>query len=79
MSSGKTLWEELQFHYNRGVEYVITMQKAWDSLEGKIDRQRFDHVKARLVMQLENARQWRDVCLKYFGRFAKSPDTGLGR
>jgi len=75
MSSGKILWEELQFHYNRGVVYVIAMQKAWDSLEGKIDRQRFDHVKTRLEMQRENAEQWRDVCIKYFDRFAESSNT----
>jgi len=79
MSSGKTLWQELRLHYDGGVEDVITIQKAWNSLEGKIDQQRFDHVKARLEMQLENARRWRDVCLEYFGRFAESPDTGLDR
>ncbi|MBN1833346.1 MAG: alpha-glucuronidase [Deltaproteobacteria bacterium] len=78
MSSGKTLWQELQLRYNRGVESVMTMQKAWDSLEGKIDEERFEHVKARLEMQLENAQEWRDVCLDYFGRFAESPDTRDG-
>ncbi|MFC1838640.1 alpha-glucuronidase family glycosyl hydrolase [Thermodesulfobacteriota bacterium] len=71
MSSGRTLWEGLQFHYNRGVEYVISMQKTWNTLEGKIDQQRFDHVKDRLKMQLENAKKWRDVCIEYFGRFAE--------
>jgi alpha-glucuronidase len=76
MSSGKSLWKELQFHYNRGVDEVFAMQKAWYSLEDKIDRQRFDHVKKRLEMQLENAQQWRDICLEYFGRFAKSSKTG---
>jgi alpha-glucuronidase len=76
MSSGKTLWQELRLHYNRGVEAVITMAKTWNSLEGKIDQQRFDHVKERLELQLENAQQWHDVCLEYFGRFAESPNTG---
>jgi alpha-glucuronidase len=76
MSSGKTLWQELQLHYNRGVEAVMTMQKAWDSLEEKVDPQRFEHVKARLEMQLENAKEWRDVCLEYFGRFAEAPGIG---
>ncbi len=75
MSSGKTLWQELQLHYNRGVDEVITIQKAWNLLEGKIDRQRFDHVKARLEMQLENAQEWRDVCLEYFVQFAETSDT----
>jgi alpha-glucuronidase len=76
MPSGKTLWQELQFHYERGVESVVTMEKTWNSLKGKIDPERFDHVKARLEMQLENAQKWRDVCLEYFGRFAESSDAG---
>ncbi len=70
MSSGRTLWEELRFHYNRGVEEVVSMQKAWDSLKGKVDLERFDHVKKSLGMQLDNAREWRDVSLEYFGEFA---------
>ncbi len=79
MKSGETLWEALQFHYNRGVEYVITMQNRWNTLEGKIDRERFVHVKERLEMQLKNAREWHDVCLEYFGRFAEPSNTGKGR
>lgn len=72
LSSGRRLWDELQFRYDRGVQYVRSMQQDWDSLENKIDRERFDHVKARLAIQLANAGQWRDVCLKYFGSFADS-------
>jgi alpha-glucuronidase len=36
------------------------------------DMQRWNEVKTRLDHQLENAREWRDVCLKYFGSFANS-------
>jgi alpha-glucuronidase len=78
LSSGKTLWEALQLHYNRGVEYVRSMQQDWDSLEHKIDRQRFDHVKTRLAIQLQNAQEWRDVCLEYFGRFAGPNENEKG-
>jgi alpha-glucuronidase len=28
-------------------------------------------VDERLEDQLQNAREWRDVCLKYFGQFAE--------
>ena len=54
------------------------MQQDWDSLENKIDRQRFGHVKARLAMQLQSAREWRDVCLEYFGQFADPNESGKG-
>lgn len=71
MKSGRTLWEEIMFRYNRGVTYVAGMQKDWASLEGKIDKERFEHVKKRLDIQLENAKEWRDVCIEYFGKFAE--------
>ena len=74
MKSGRTLWEEMQIHYNRGVEYVTGMQKEWDSLGGGVDKERFDHVKARLELQIENAKEWRDVCIKYFGKFVETSE-----
>jgi alpha-glucuronidase len=55
------------------IEYIV-MQDAWQSLEGKIDSQRFEEVQTRIRMQRENAAQWRDVCLKYFGSFTKVPE-----
>jgi alpha-glucuronidase len=75
MKSGKTLWEELQARYQRGVEYAEWMQKTWETLEERIDRQRFEEVKRRLALQVENARQWRDVCLGYFGQFAEAVES----
>lgn len=70
LKSGKTLWAEMQAHYNGGVCEVQKMEVAWKGLEGKIDEERFEHVEKRLEMQLNNAKQWRDTCLEYFGRFA---------
>jgi alpha-glucuronidase len=37
------------------------------------DDQRWQEVDSRLHIQLENAREWRDVCLKYFQTFSKQP------
>lgn len=71
LSSGRTLWEELQFHYQRGVEFVEAMNQAWRELADKVDAQRHDHVSQRLAHQVENAREWRNVCLGYFGEFVK--------
>lgn len=70
MSSGKTLWEEMQQRYREGVAAVEAMQQTWQQLEGRVDAERHAHVSERLAQQLENARQWRDVCIEYFGRFA---------
>ncbi len=71
LPSGRTLWEELQRCYNSGVEFAETMRALWHNLQPHIDPGRFDHVDRRLTAQLENARLWREVCLKYFARFAR--------
>jgi alpha-glucuronidase len=75
LQSGRTLWEELQHCYNSGVEFSETMRALWDNLQPHIDPGRFDHVGRRLAAQWENARLWREVCLKYFARFARPGDS----
>jgi alpha-glucuronidase len=69
LESGSTVWEQLKIDYQKGVDYVTVMQNIWQSLEGRIDSQRFDEVNTRLQLQHENAILWKDACLKYFGGF----------
>jgi alpha-glucuronidase len=72
MKDGSTLWESLQYHYHKGVITVEQMQAAWRyQLRHYVDEQRWREVDERLQHQLENAREWRDVCLGYFGKFAQ--------
>ncbi|WP_437759817.1 alpha-glucuronidase family glycosyl hydrolase [Sorangium sp. So ce1389] len=68
LSSGKTLWEELVHRYSRGVDEVGLMREAWESIEGRIDGQRFKDVTDFLTIQHYEARWWRDACLSYFGQ-----------
>ncbi len=70
VKSGRTLWEELCFMYNRGVETVREMQATWDSFASYIDEARFIHVKNLLTIQEQEARWWRDACLLYFQTFS---------
>jgi alpha-glucuronidase len=70
MNSGRTLWEEMQFRYNRGVSEVEDFCRVWQDCKPYIDEQRWREVDERMQHQLQNAREWRDVCLKYFGGFA---------
>jgi alpha-glucuronidase len=72
MNSGRTLWEELQFRYNRGVSEVEDFCRTWQACKPYVDEQRWREVDERMQHQLENAREWRDVCLKYFGSFVTS-------
>ena len=73
MSSGRTLWDELAFRYNRGVEAVRKMQRTWDAMEGKVDDRRFDDVRDFLAIQEREARWWRDASLAYFQTFSNMP------
>ena len=71
MQSGRTLWDELCYKYNEGVESVRQMQRTWESLAGYVDEARFEHVRALLRIQEQEARWWRDACLLYFQTFSK--------
>jgi len=73
MNSGRTLWEELVYKYYKGVETVRRMQETWDSIEGLIDQERFEHVKALLKIQERDAVRWRDSCVLYFQTFSEQP------
>ena len=68
--SGRTVREELQYRYQRGVSEVEDFSRIWQQVKPAIDEQRWTEVHAKLEKQLTDAREWRDVCLKYFGGFA---------
>lgn len=73
MDSGRTLWEELVHKYYEGVEQVRWMQKQWNSIEGLVDQQRFEHVKSLLEIQEKDAVRWRNSCVLYFQTFSEMP------
>jgi alpha-glucuronidase len=66
LSSGRTVWEELVFRYDRGARSVETMQERWRRLDGHIDAERYDSVAAMLRIQQREARWWRDASIAYF-------------
>lgn len=68
MNSGRTLWEEMQWRYNQGVSEVEDFIRIWQKARPEIDEQRWREVNDRLQRQLKDAKEWRDVCLGYFGK-----------
>ena len=68
MNSGRTLWEEMQWRYNQGVSEVEEFIRIWQKARTEIDEQRWREVNDRLQRQLKDAKEWRDVCLGYFGK-----------
>lgn len=73
MKSGRTLWDELCHHYDRGVQEVRNFQKIWDTAEKHIDAERFRDVQTRLRTQVRDAIWWKDACLLYFQEFSGMP------
>lgn len=69
LKSGRTVLEEMEYRYTRGVNEVEDFVRIWNEAKPFIDEQRWQEVQARLEHQLENAKQWRKTCLDYFGSF----------
>jgi alpha-glucuronidase len=73
MKSGRTLWDEMCYMYNTGVDSVRWMQSEWEKSKGMIDDERFGLVKSLLSEQESNARIWKNGCLLYFQQFSRKP------
>lgn len=71
MKSGRTLWNELCYQYNQGVDSVRWMQQVWNKQMNKVDAQRFKQVSMLLKIQEKEAVWWRNACLLYFQTFSK--------
>ncbi len=66
MKSGRTLWNELCYHYYEGVDSIRSIQKTWNLLKGKIDGEEFNAVRMLLNIQVKEAVWWRNACVLYF-------------
>ena len=73
LQSGKTLWDSLCLAYQDGVNKVVAMQQQWQTLEGHVDRTRFDQVSMLLSIQEKEARWWMEACLLYFQQYSRMP------
>jgi alpha-glucuronidase len=73
MKNGRTLWDELCYHYEKGVLQVRQFQKAWDMVEPYVDTQRFAEVQSKLRRHYRDAQLWKDACLLYFQQFSRLP------
>lgn len=73
MKSGRSLWDELCFHYDDGVQKVRGFQQVWDQAERFVDHDRFADVQKRLRDQSLNALEWKDACLLHFQQFSRKP------
>jgi alpha-glucuronidase len=73
LASGRTVWDELTYRYNRGVSTVRSMASTWESLRSRVDPERFAATAALLRQQQQEAEWWRDACIAYFQSLSGLP------
>jgi alpha-glucuronidase len=73
MKNGRTLWDDLCYHYEEGVNQIREFQKVWDKAGPYVDSTRFMEVQRKLRIQCVNAILWKDACTLYFQQFSKMP------
>lgn len=73
MRSGRTLWDEMAFRYQSGVNWARATRKEWRALKGSIDAERHAAVGRKLAIQERDAVWWKDASLSYFATHSKMP------
>ena len=73
LSSGRTLWEELCLHYDRGVRQVRHFRDVWKGMRPYVTPSRYHEVLELLDRNARDAAWWRDACLQYFQEFSRRP------
>ncbi|MCL1883779.1 MAG: alpha-glucuronidase [Defluviitaleaceae bacterium] len=68
LKDGRTMLQYIYDTHFEGVEGVEGFISTWESLKNKLPAEAYTHVRERLEMQLENAKEWRDVINSYFFR-----------
>lgn len=70
LKSGRTLWDELCYKYQQGVDKVREFQKVWNQMKPYVDEERFQAVAKRLDIQANDAVWWKNACLEYFRTYS---------
>lgn len=73
LRSGRSLWNELCYKYQKGVDEVRAFQRVWKEMKPYVDEERYQAVAERLDIQAHDAVWWKDACLEYFRTFSKQP------
>lgn len=71
--SGRSVWEELCYRYQNGLNEARQLQRQWNSLENAIDAELFRDVQIRLMTQTRDAEWWKDGSLLYYQSLNKMP------
>ena len=73
LASGKTLWDEICLHYDRGIRTVDGFRATWQGLKPYVSPALWEETDRKLTIQASDARWWRDACVGYFQTFSGRP------
>ena len=71
MKSGRTLWNELCYTFEEGIQEARGFIRTWESVEKYVDPHRYGQVHDKLVRQAKDAIWWRDALMLYFQQYSK--------
>ncbi|CAL5871851.1 uncharacterized protein PFLUO_LOCUS6105 [Penicillium psychrofluorescens] len=74
LHSGKTV---IQHFYDAHYEGAVTAQTfltQWESLEGKVDPERYEDIRRRLDYQTGHSIVWRDAIVNFYHNLSRIPD-----
>lgn len=78
LKSGKTVIQHFYDAHYDGAEAAQTLVPMWESLQGYVDEERYEHVLHRLVYQAGHAIVWRDA-INYFYHNLSGIEDEAGR
>lgn len=74
LPSGEILWDSLCRHYEKGYQNALGMLRTWIECEPHVkDKDLWNDVHKRLIIQARDAQWWKDGCLEYFSTFHNLP------
>ena len=74
LENGRTVIQEIYDRHFAGLAQVHGFQRNWDLLRGRIDDERFAHVRDRLAAQARYAAEWCRSINGYFLKISGIPD-----
>jgi alpha-glucuronidase len=74
LKSGKTVIQHFYDAHYTGAETASTFLSQWESLRGKIDKERYNHVRHFLDYQTGHSIVWRDAINEFYYNLSGIPD-----
>ena len=75
MKDGRTLIQRIYDDHFQGAEEAEALLVSWEGIRPYIPPEMYLRVQERLLRQVENAREWRDVINTYFHRYSGVEDS----